>query len=204
MTTPSGFVRCPEVEQTLENRTTLASGQVMALVPTPPSFAAYEAALKHAHEIYVNGSDDLPEAVRIVCHCACTCALKHPELEVSIDGLLRLAKDPSVSFNFRFSGLPSLVYVGVPALQAAKHKHETSQKWIECFKLVAGRVPLGKDLKETIPQLMAYAAENYDDFGVSSGKTEDAMANVLIDRVIEVCGGNTDIAFKLIGATSKP
>ena len=207
MTTPPGFVRRHDVEQALETRTGLKPGQVKALVPEPACLVAYTAALKHAIELHNDRKyETLLEAVRLVCHGACVAAFTEAELVLPVADLLRLARDPLVSFEYRFSGLPSLVYVGVPALQAALHEHPNRHEWIECFKLVADRVPLGKDLKESIPQLTAYAAEHYDDFGVSSssGKTADPMINVLIDRVIEVCGGDKEAAFKLLGVASKP
>lgn len=212
MTTPPGFVRRPDVEQRLETRTGLKPGQVKALEPYPPNLIMCMEANERAMKLYdvqlsARKYQDLLEAVRVMCHCACRCAfMELSRLVVPVKDLLRLARDPLVSFDYRFSGLPSLVYVGVPALQAALHNHPNRDEWIECFKLVAARLPLGKDLKESIPQLTAYAAEKYRDFGISSssGKTADPMINVLIDRVVELCGGDKEAAFKLLGVASKP
>ena len=124
---------------------------------------------------------------------------------VPVKDLLRLAEDSSVSFDYRFSGLHSLVYVGVPTFQAALHGHETSPEWIRCFKLVADRVPLGDDLKESIGQLMSYATEHYVNFSVSlsGSKPYDPMSNILVNRVIEVHDGDKEAAFKFIADISK-
>ena len=202
--TVDGFKRIPDIESKFEE-IGLAPGQVMALVPKPAYLVAYEEALKNAIEHLDNRKKDLPKDVRAVCHCACTCAFMESEMMVPVKDLLRLAENSRVSFDFHFSGLPSLVYVGVPTFQAALHGHETSPEWTRCFKLVADRVPLGDDLKESIGQLMSYAAEHYENFSVSlSGSKPDVpMSNILVNRVIEVHDGDKEAAFKFIADISK-